>query len=630
MIKALDNKNLLTRVAEFLPSFEDIISFKESGRKINIKLNPETNEILNEWFLHDYLLLYKDKDDEDYYEIKLGEIIYDANNEIRKINWQDKIKETNELKEKMEYLLDKNINNILDYIYKNQIYLPDLRKSNYYLEFSNSSIFMLKLYDINKLQRMEKFYYDKYITEEYMFSPNEIKKIVPLRENLFYEKELLNIRESFREIKENERYINILNEQIMEYNYKLIENEFKDFSKDELNAINPIFCFIYLMTEIFKHYLLNVNASILRFKNYPKKEKYLIEFIKQHNNVMNVILFKNSKFNNANIIINNWNKFLNKDNKEKSEKKFSLLILFLNMYKDKVFNSIINDIINVLKEYLLKKPKKEEKIILKENKMIIDDDINMESTDDNDNSFCSLDEKNEIKNEEAEIKKIIQGIGNCILDIEMNEENACGINHTKIKLGEIYKNYENALIEVAEINLIKSLEESDDPIKTFEEIKNLLEADKSHRLLRSKNIKLINRTKKKLVESITNIFINYVKEKFDINNKYYSRGFQTENFDEFSEKSEKKIKESVEKEINIIKGIIIKKYKEKEKHPPDLEKIVNDYIDRNGDNNVILTKKIIYFYYKEMQFYKDNDKIVRKMLEGSSFDPCLFFTDKNI
>ena len=622
MQSALNSKYLVTKISDFL-YFNDIISFKKSGNKINIRLNPETNEGLNERFLYDYLLFFRNEDDDDYYDIKIGEIIYDANNEIRKVNWQEKIKEINESKEKMMILLDKKANEILDFIYSNHIYLPDLRKNNYTLEFSNSSIFMLKLYDLNKQQRLEKCYYEKYITEEYIFSPTENKKIIPLREKLYYEKELLNIRESFKEIKENERYFRILNEQIMENNYELIIKEFKDASKEDLKQINPIICFIYLMTAHFKLYLINVKASIMRFKNYPKKEKYLKEFIKQHNDVMNVILFINSNFNNANIIINHWNKFINKNNKETGEKNFSLLILLLNMYKEKVFNNIINEVIQVFFEYLKEKPKKEEKIILKENKMVIEDnDINMASTDDN--SYCSSDEKSEsdINDEEFECKKIIEDLGNCILDIELNSNSACGINHTKVKLGENYNKYENVLIDIAKMNIEKCLKENE-PLKAFEEMKNLLEADKSPRMLKSKNIKIINRIKKKLVQTVTSIFIEYTRNNFDISNKFNYHNLEMENYDEFSEDSERKIRKNIENEINIIKDILKQKHKNLESAGQNLEKIVNEYVDNNGDSIVILAKKAIYFFYKEMQFYKDNDKIIVKMLKKSNMDSCI-------
>ena len=142
-------------------------------------------------------------------------------------------------------------------------------------------------------------------------------------------------------------------------------------------------------------------------------------------------------------------------------------------------------------------------------------------------------------------------------------------------------------------------------------------------MLKSKNIKIINRTKKKLVQTVTSIFIEYTRNKFDINNKFDYHNLEMENFDEFSEDSERKIRKNIENEINIIKDILKQKYKNLESTGQNLEKIVNEYVDNNGDSIIILAKKVIYFFYKEIQFYKDNDKIIVKMLKKSNMDSCI-------
>ena len=125
------------------------------------------------------------------------------------------------------------------------------------------------------------------------------------------------------------------------------------------------------------------------------------------------------------------------------------------------------------------------------------------------------------------------------------------------------------------------------------------------------------------MQTVTSIFIEYTRNKFDINNKFNYHNLEMENYDEFSEDSERKIRKNIENEINIIKDILRQKYKNLESTGQNLEKIVNDYVDNNGDNIVILAKKAIYFFYKEMQFYKDNDKIIVKMLKKSNMDSCI-------
>ena len=613
MTKALKINCLVTNISRFA-EMKDLNSFRRSSSVIDNILDPKSNTTVNGRFFDEFLKIFRveDENEEDFDNKR--KMKYRLNEQMNEINWEEKMKELNENKQKMEILGDKT-NKVLDFIFRYHIYLPDLRKNNVHLEFINSSILMLKFYDYNKIERIQKVYYNKYITEEYMSDSIGNKKIIPLRERQYYEKELLNIRESFKEIKENKIYLKILTEEIMEYNYKLIEGEFKDMTKDNLEKINPIISFIYLIVVYFKIYLINVNASILIFKN--KNEKFLTEFIKQHNDVINVILYINNNFNNANIIINYWFKFLNKENKDKG-KNFSLLFLLLKMYKEYVFDSIIYNVFDEFEQYL-----KGDKIEMAKNKMIIDDEDEESLNSTNDSSYCS-DEESQSEKEEPLEKKIIEEIGNCILDMEMNEQNANVINHSGIILGDIYQKYENILIESIKRKVERDIKEKG-ALKTFEEIKQLLSSNNNPRLLLYNNLRIINRTKKKLVEDIIKILVNYANNNFDINNKYYYVDNSIfEDLNDFSEESEKKIKSEVEKELKIIKNMLIKK----NINLGNTEKIVNDYVDKNGDDIIILAKKVIFFYYKENQFYKDNNKKVIKILKGINNDSCFSFIDE--
>lgn len=614
MSEALRIKNLVTNIAKF-QELDDMFSFKKSKNKINVILSAKNNDDVNGIFFNNYMKMFLSEDDEENTEKRIE---YNLDIEINKTNWEEKFKEANEHLEKMKTLGDELMKS-MDFIFKYKVYLPDLRKSNTFLEFVNSTIFMMKFYDFNKLETMEKCYYDKYINKEYIMDSTGNKAIVPLRKNQHYEKELLNLRESFNEIKGNKRYIKILTEQIMEYNYISIENEYKDMKKEDLEKINPIISFVWLVTIYFKFYLIYVKASIIRIKNNSKK--FLTEFIKQQNGVTNVILFLNNNFNNVNIIINYWYKFLNKN--EKSEKKFTLLNLFLKMYKEYIYNSLIDDVIDEFDKYLKHYKKEEEKNeSIKKNAMIIDsgDSDSLNST--NDSSYSS-DEESMEQCEEYSIVDIIEDLGNCILDMELNEQNAKGINHTGFILSDKYEKYETVLINSIKRKL-ENLKENE-ALNTFEEIKPLLETIKNPRFLSCKNVKLINRTKKKLTEAATKILVDYATNKFKITNKNYKYVSPVENFNDFSEKGERNIKEKAENELNIIKNMLKEKFMSFGKVPKEIEELVNSYVDKNGDDIVILAKKVIYFFYKEKQFYKENNKKIIALLKGDndSFFPFI-------
>lgn len=600
---ALRSKNLLTNVAKF-SQIEEIKSLKKTKDWMQSLLSSKSNETVNSIYFDNYLKNFKEKEDEEHMN---EEREYYLSEELNKINWEEKTGELNEHLEKMK-ILGEEKSETIEFIFQYHTYLPDLRKSNKILEYINGTLLMRKFYDHKKLVKFQKRYYDKYITEEYMFDQAATKQIIPLREKQHFENELLNFKDSFKELKENTRYLKIFNEEILKYDYHLIENEFKEESKSDLEKINPIFNFIWSITVYFKFYFINVSASILRFKG----EKLIIEFIKQHNDVMNVILFIDSVFNNVNIIINYWNKYLNPDNK--SGKEFSMIFLFLKMYRELVYNCFINIVLTEFSKYLKNN---------NENKMVIEND-DLSSTND------SSDEESQYQKEEMDEKRIIEDLGNCILDMELNEENANGINHTGIKLGTIYEKYEEILKEKIKTKLEQSFKENN-AFQAFEEIKQLLEANKHPHIMLYKNLGLINRTKKILVDDFAKMFTNYLNSKFNFNNNHGMYDSQEEDFMYFSEEDEKKIKKKVENELNLLKDKLVNNYiKEKniQQAPKNIENLVNDYVDKNGDNFVLLAKKLLYFFYKEKQFYKSNDKRIIQILNGVNDDSWKNFIDE--
>ena len=592
------NKNLLTNIAKF-SYFDDIMSFKQSKKTIGLKLNAKSNEKMNDILLYQFMNMFRSEEDYEVYDNKQDKYIN------LDINFEEKMKKIKIIKDKMT-ILDPNICKSLDFIYQYQIYLPDLRKNNRFLEYNNSSIFMDKLYDYKRCQQWEKNYYSKQITDEYMSDVTGNKKIKPLRERQYYEQLLIDLREFSNEIKDNELYKKILNELIIEYNYNDIIKIFEGLSNEQLKEINLMVLFVMINTAYFELYLINAFSSIVRFKDNYKIEKFLKEFIKQHNKILNVILFLNNSFNNVNLIVKYSNKYMNKDNHKKS-KKFSLMHLYLKMYKDIVYDKLIDTVLKKLDVYLEQQGIHIFEIKNDKNDMFIEDS----DIDEYSYSYNADDSNGE--NEDAKtIKEITESLGNCILDMELDENKANGINHSNIKLGEKYAKYEEILIEKIGSKIETNLKNNNNGLDVFDRIKFLFEADKSSKKINSKTLKVINKTKKKLMEKVTRIFANYTAERFNVFNKFCIYDEHKEDYCEFSEESEKKIKEMAKDEINKIRNLLIKKYNKLE----GIEKLVDSYIRDNGDITIVLAKRLIYFYSKEIQFYTDNDKRIAYLIQN--------------
>ena len=367
--------------------------------------------------------------------------------------------------------------------------------------------------------------------------------------------------------------------------------------------------FILINTAYFELYLINAFSSIVRFKDNYKIEKFLKEFIKQHNKILNVILFLNNSFNNVNLIVKYSNKYINKE-LHKKNKKFSLMHLYLKMYKDKVYNKLIDTVLNKLDVYL-----EQQGVHIFEIKNDKNDDMFIEESDMdyNDYSYSFDNEDINGENEEAKtIKEITESLGNCILDMELDENNANSINYSEINLGEKYAKYEDILMENIGSIIDTNLKKNNNGLDIFERIKFLFEADKCSKRINSKNLKVINRTKRKLMEKVTRIFANYTKDKFNIFNKFYIYDEHKEDYSDFSEESEIKIKAMANDEINKIRNLLIKQHE----HIEGIEKIVDSYIKDNGDNTIVLAKRLIYFFSKETQFYADNDKRIQYLVNN--------------
>ena len=82
---------------------------------------------------------------------------------------------------------------------------------------------------------------------------------------------------------------------------------------------------------------------------------------------------------------------------------------------------------------------------------------------------------------------------------------------------------------------------------------------------------------------------------------------------DFNQSKKMKIEEKVQEEINNIKSRLYERningY-----DVNDTNKLVNEYMDNDGIEIVLLVKKMIYFYFKELEFYEEKDQKVYNSL----------------
>ena len=282
-----------------------------------------------------------------------------------------------------------------------------------------------------------------------------------------------------------------------------------------------------------------------------------------------------------------------------------------------------------------------------------EDKMEIEDNETNNTSLqdISLDDSFSDFPKEKTDKEILANLLKCILDFSMNKNNVNAINHSKIKLDDFYENYENNFINLTKEILKGELGKNMPISEIFEILKGLLENDGNSRksLIKNRNsFVLINKTKKNLLDnSIQLLFKNLLgqlnedlnsrlKPHLDgrtiiianiekINNKDYSCDLS-----DFSQKKRMKIEKKVQDELNNVKTFL---YEQNIKGfgIEETNCLINDYIGNNGIELVLLMKKIIYFYYKECEYYDEKNQKIYDILtnkgnndtEKSSFEKII-------
>ena len=617
-----NKEHLLTKIIMYLKP-EDILSFSSCNKAIYKKLNPCTNIAINITFCR-YTNRKCFEMDEDYnkiHEIDLIDNCWKSN-----INWKLYLVQINKhFKEYPDIEISKKV---LD-VFRTKLYLNDLRKENPHLEYFNSSCHQVFCYDWKFRETCNSNYYGHFINNNYIQNRGiNCKEIKILRENLPFEYELKNFINVYLEIKKNKEYKDVI-DNIINYNFENLEKIYEN-AKNNVNKINKIIYFLLWLNKSLIVYSVNTYESIIRFQNDKDCNTFLNDFNDNYNNFTNVSLLLNQNFQNINIIINYLNMYIMNNNNICYN--FSIYELARNIFKKKVYDKV--------SETVLQKTT----ILLNKYKFDNINEISNQDENNNDSMDCEeLNETDESSNmsffdfdEEKNDKEILENIINNLLDININKYNANAINHSLVKLSTEYEQIENLVNEKFCQFIQEKLNEEKPALELFEIIEKTLESNKNEYFLVKQNsstLKVINRTRKNLLKGTFKTMCNYIlpnilkdfNSHLKINNNerqlklnaheiMYKNSYKCD-LSNLSNKAMMEIEAKVKEEINNIKSCIYEK-NIKGYNVNDTIKLVNEYMDNDGIEIVLLVKKMIYFYFKEMQIYEEKDKKIFNILSG--------------
>ena len=622
-------KNMMTNISMFLNP-EEIVTFLSCNKATINALHPKNNSPINNIFYHHVTKTFFGIPDdfgmENKEEMQRKNIL--ENSWKSEINWINFFSKINQL---LKNYPDKNVSQRVLDAFKYHTYLLDLRKENYHLELPDSSIHVSFCYDKKFREECRYNYYGNYINEKYISQKGKNKEIKLLREGFPFEKELKEFINIYEEISENDDYKKIM-EWIVSYDFEKMDEIFEKIQKNKIHTVNNVIYFILWLNRTLIMYCMYIIESIIRYKDDIDVKKYLNEYTCKYTNYVNSCLLLNSNFENVNIIVNYINDFIIK-NKEAGV--FSIYDLSRKIFVKTVFEQINKDIL-AKTSYIFKKLIQDEIENEEENeneKMELDQE---EECDTNDTSFEDeeVEEESFMEfNKEKTFKEIFENVMKCICDLVIDKNNANAINHSKIVLGEVYAQYENSLINTLVEELKKYLNEGKTISELFRIIEKFLKFDGNslNIKLNPNSLKLINRTKIKLLQDsykllIGEILINTINDfsgriKPNMNGRTLNISTQEimnkKNFaGDMSELSRNKrmvVERKVENEINNLKTCLLEKningYGVEETN-----KLINEYIENDGIEVVLLVKRMIYFYHRELQICEDKNKKVYDIL----------------
>ena len=621
--KCFSTKHLLTIITIYLEP-KEICLFQSCNKTIYELLNPKNNSVINTRFYYHTIktfFTYKDFNEDYYIRVQqyLKEIFWKSN-----INWKLYF---SQILKQFQNFSDKKISNSFLDAFQMHIYLFDLRKENILLEFSRSTYHQIICYDKKFNEKCIYNFYGKYINNNYINNNGLNSNVSILREALPYENELKSFINTYNDIIGNEEYKLII-ERMIYYDFEELDKLYEKVCINGINNINNIIFFILWSNRCLIIYCMYIYETISIYEDDKNETKFLEEYNNLYNNYINSCLSINSNFQNINVIVNYLNYFILNNN---TEVKFSLYELarsifnkkILRSYHDKIINKMSLSLINLFNNLFENRKEKEEK----------------DQNETSNTSLCNieLDESFSEYNKEKTNKEIIEDIVGNILDMNINKFNSNAINHSKIKLDKEYNHLEDHLIERLKEALQNAIKEEKPLLNVIKNIEKILKFKKNTQDLNNNpySFNFINRTKRRMLEEsfkilMTNI-LPKIKKDFKcrmkienkrrvlyINNKELINKQNCEcDSSDLSNRQRMKIEENIEEKIKNIKSCLFSdNFTQYDEDEDDAYKLVDEYMDNNGIEYVFLIKKIIYFYFKEMEIYGNNDQRIYNILSN--------------
>ena len=640
-VECFENKNMLNYICSFL-NLKEITLLSSCNRTISALLDPSNNSVIN------YIMYLYTSEKYFIFDTKESNI-KEERNKIMENSWRSSVNwklYLTSMSNHFSIYPDQKIANTVSDFLKIHLYLADLRKENSNLEYSYSSMHLIFSYDINFRDTCKDNFYSHYIDNDYINNKGQnCKQIEILREGLPFEYELKNFYDVYNEINSNEAYECMINN-IINYDYEKLEIIFDNIEKIRNIKINKIIYFILWINKCLIKCSIYTYESIAKYVNNSDEKQFLLEFSNKCDEYTNASLLINKRFDNINIIMNHINMYMMNNNDNSN--KFSLYELSRKILKKNVFDKLFENLkiktSLLIKKYYLDKFEKNDQIKedKKEKEQKEDNDDVMDCDDfceTNDTSVDNMEENNEEEYDRNNNNKVvIDKIFNSVLDININKNNANAINHSQIKLDIEYEKIENLLNSKLCESLQKKLDEEGEKFsKIYEILENSLKYNKRQSFSRIDNknsLKIINRTRKMLLQSTFKIMcefmlpkiINDFSSRLKINNnerKLYLNCNEMINkvnyqgdLSDFNQSTKMKIEGKVQEEINNIKSRLYERningYDVKETND-----LVNEYMDNDGIEIVLLIKKMIYFYFKELEFYEEKDQKVYNSLTNT-------------
>ena len=665
MNKCFENINYLQIIVAYL-DIKAIEYLSMSNRTLKYLLDPKNNSYVNTLFLLKIINEFFDFD-KSYNKNKkilLGKIIK------YKVNWKQYY---NQLIINFSKCEDQMINKKIRDFFRIHIYLPDLRKDCFILEFQNSTIHQMKCYD-TKINLMKTYnYYSRYFNPELVLNKNEDNgKIVILREKLIFEDYLINFKKLFYDFINNEKYKRFINN-VYEYNFDILQELYLSEDQEETNfkvieENNNLIKFIVWICNSFILYT-NINCYYIKglLENDNTDEQELItEFINKKNDLENCGLLINGAFENVNIIVNLlsaykkiYDLYANKYLKSHDAFEFFTPEFHLDKIDSAQYKSIIifskkftlyNFFLKIIDKYYTKnllQIKEKFKVIAKdyfrevfncqEKKELIKKESQMEIEEENKNEIKEeIKEEKIIKSIKSSKKILLENYLNCELDDYIDEKNANGIMHTQFKVDKSYiENCENVLIKIFEEEIIHCFKEGMPIEKIFEIVEKITRCEGNSKNLYSnkESLNLIRRTKMRLMEKgYLTIFNQLIKEmlkdfeahiKIDNsdNQKYiYLSTMERLSMKEYMTKMDMLSKEGQE---NVKKNIInetdraINYIKTNENLKESESYLASDYIKCQKIEYSFFFKKLIWNYYMQLEIYKERDYKIKQYIENN-------------